>query len=200
MREAVAELKAADPAACAELGRRLEPDFLLLSRDDEGAFRMRAGCVCFPSSWSLAEKMGRTLEEIHGVVPGLNTALARPISGFLAKMLPGISWLRANWGLSRSAELNQHPSRKLPRLDATVRPDEVWLRVEWQALVSLPQAGGVCFGIRVEVFAMEEVLRDAAAGFARALRTMPDDVAAYKGIAAARARILSFLPGGLANA
>ena len=38
----------------------------------------------------------------------------------LARMKPGISWERINWGLSRSPELNQHPSRKLPRLIETV--------------------------------------------------------------------------------
>lgn len=197
-REAVAGLDIAKPKACAELGRSVEPDFLLLRRDDAGAFRLRAGCVCFPSSWNLAEKMGHTLEEIHGVVPGLNSVLARPISGFLERMPAGLSWLRANWGLSRSSELNQHPSRNLPRLDATVRRDEVWLRVERQALVALAQTGGVLFGIRVEVFGLEEVLRDAAAtaGFARALRTMSEAMAAYKGIAPARERILSLVRDG----
>jgi hypothetical protein len=113
-------------------------------------------------------------------------------------MPAGISWLRANWGISRSSELNQHPSRNLPRLDTSIRPDEVWLRVERQALVALPQTRGVLFGIRVEVFGLEEVLGDAAAtaGFARALRTMPEDMAAYKGIAPARERILSFVRDG----
>ena len=139
--------------------------------------------------------MGRPLEEIHGVVPGLNTQLARPISGFLAKMAPGVSWLRANWGLSRSAELNQHPARKLPRLDASVRADEVWLRVERQALVALPANQGVLFGIRVEVFPLAQVQHDRAAaeGLRRALRTMPGEMAAYKGIAAARERIAALL-------
>jgi hypothetical protein len=182
-------------ARCIELGRKLEPDFLLLKPDAAGVFRLLAGCVCFPSSWSLEEKMGLPLDEIHGVVPGLNTQLARPISGFLAKMAPGISWLRANWGLSRSAELNNHPSRKLPRLDASVRADEVWLRVEWQSLVALPGNAGVLFGIRIEVFSLAQVKQDAAAaeGLRRALQTMPGEMAAYKGIAPARDRIATFL-------
>jgi hypothetical protein len=182
-------------ARCIELGRKLEPDFVLLQPDAAGAFRLLAGCVCFPSSWSLEEKMGRPLEEIHGVVPGLNTQLARPISGFLAKMAPGVSWLRANWGLSRSSELNQHPVRKLPRLDASVRADEVWLRVEWQSLVALPANQGVLFGMRIEVLSLAQMKEDpvVAEGLRRALRTMPEAMAAYKGIAPARERIVSFL-------
>jgi len=182
-------------ARCIELGRKLETDFVLLKPDATGVFRLLAGCVCFPSSWSLEEKMGLPLEEIHSVVPGLNTQLSRPIAGFLAKMAPGVSWLRANWGLSRSAELNQHPARKLPRLDATVRADEVWLRVEWQSLVALPANHGVLFGMRIEVLSLAQMKENPAVaeGLQRALRTMPEEMAAYKGIATARERVVELL-------
>ncbi|HXG46575.1 MAG TPA: DUF3445 domain-containing protein, partial [Methylomirabilota bacterium] len=172
---------------CAELGRHLEPDFLVLKPDREGTFRLVAGCVCFPSSWSLPEKMGRPLGEIHGVVPGLNASLGRSIDGFLSRLKPGTGWRRANWGLSRSPELNQNPERRLPRLDAAVRENEVWLRIEHQILTALP-TGGILFGIRIESRPLVQVRREAgvAAALARALRTMPEEVARYKGLATAR--------------
>jgi hypothetical protein len=177
------------------IGEALEPDFLLLRPDDSGEMKLLGGCVCFPSSWSLEEKMGRPLDFIHRVVPGLNEQLGKPIAQFLRRMTPDIAWLRANWGLSRSAELNQHPRRALPRLDATVRPDEVWLRVEHQALVALPTSDGVLFGIRVMVHSLTEVKRDPAAarGLHRALQTMPEAMAIYKGIAPARSALLGIL-------
>lgn len=188
-----------DPAgpdhAVHHLGRTLEPDWLLLAPDPTGSFRLHAGCVCFPSSWSLEEKMGQPLEAIHGVVPGLNAQAGRPIAGFLQRLAPGIAWRRANWGLSRSPERNQHPALPRPRLDAAVGPDEVWLRVEHQALIALPRAGGVLFAIRVTVHPWSEILAEAPArqGLRRALVTMPEPVAAYKGLAAARARLLELL-------
>ena len=139
--------------------------------------------------------MGRPLDWIHQVVPGLNQHLGQPIDAFLRRMAPGISWLRANWGLSRSPELNQHPHRNLPRLDASVRPDEVWLRVEHQALVALPRSGGILFGIRVVVHPLDEIRRTPAAanGLRRALETMPEDMAVYKGIAPARESLIRML-------
>lgn len=177
------------------IGEALEPDFLLLKPDDAGEMKLLGGCVCFPSSWSLEEKMGRPLDFIHRVVPGLNEQLGKPIAQFLRRMTPGIAWLRANWGLSRSPELNQHPRRALPRLDATVKPGEVWLRVEHQALVALPTTGGVLFGIRVIVHSLAEVKRNPAAarGLHRALHTMPEAMAVYKGIAPARSALLEML-------
>ena len=181
------------------IGEALEPDVLLLQPDAAGEMKLVGGCVCFPSSWSLAEKMGRPLDFIHRVVPGLNEQLGKPIAQFLQRLTPDLAWQRANWGLSRSPELNHHPRRALPRLDATVTPAEVWLRVEHQALVALPTTGGVLFGIRVVVHPLPEVLRNpqAARGLHRALQTMPDALADYKGLAPARRALLQMLePAG----
>jgi hypothetical protein len=180
---------------CLELGLAWEPDFLLLKRDAQEQIRLVAGCVCFPSSWSLADKIGHPIETIHGVVPGLNESIGTQIHGFLTKLKPGVAWLRANWGLSRSAELNQHPSRNLPRLDDGVRIDEVWLRIEHQALTALPRTGGVLFGIRIAVHPLAEIQRDPllTRRLCRALRTMPEAMAQYKNIAPARERLIALL-------
>ena len=110
-------------------------------------------------------------------------------------MKPNIAWQRTNWGLSRSAELNQHPERALPRLDATVHLEEVWLRVEHQALVALPRNHGILFGIRIAIHPLAELKQDPAVAsrFSRALQTMPEDMAQYKNLAAARSTIIALL-------
>jgi hypothetical protein len=143
----------------------------------------------------LSEKLGQPVEFIHNVVPGLNASLGAAIQTFLAKLKPGIAWQRFNWGLSRSPELNQHPDRLLRPLDAAVRLEEVWLRVEDQALVALPKSGGILFGIRIANHSLTEVAADPAvcAGFVRALETMPVAMARYKNLATARERILNLL-------
>jgi hypothetical protein len=180
---------------CLGLGRMWEPDFLLLKPDENGMPTLLGACVCFPSSWAVEEKMGKSIEFIHDVVPGLNEAIGDKIRNFLQRMRPGVAWLRANWGLSRSPELNQHPRRGLPRLDANATLDEIWLRVERQALVALPKAGGVLFGIRIETCALSELQRDssAAAGLVRDLETMPVEMADYKNITAVRSRVVELL-------
>lgn len=178
-----------------EFGHRLEPDVVFLRPDAVRDFRMVAACVCFPSAWNLEEKMGRPLAEIHGPVPTLNAELGGSISQFLQRMAPGVAWCRENWGLSASSELNHHPARGLPRLERTVELAGVWLRVERQALVALPKSGGVLFAIRVEVFPLANVIAEPSArlGLRRALETMPEVVAEYKGLAQARKRIVDLL-------
>lgn len=179
----------------AGLGAVLEPDFLLLSPDDTGAFRLRGGALCFPSGWALEEKMGHTLDFIHGVVPGLNAALASPIQQFLARLKPGVAFLRDNWGLAATEELNLHPARQVPGPKLPVALDRLWLRVEHQALVALPRTGGVLFGIRIALHRLDQVARDpvASAGLRRALTSMPAEVAAYKRLDAVRGAIGALL-------
>ncbi|MFA6547238.1 MAG: heme-dependent oxidative N-demethylase subunit alpha family protein, partial [Limisphaerales bacterium] len=128
-------------------------------------------------------------------VPHLNGQLASPIHNFLSRLKPGTAWCRANWGLSRSPELNQHPARGLPKFAPPLREDEVWLRVEDQVLVALPESCGVLFGIRMTVLPLVEVKRHPAAvcGLARALQTMPDAMLEYKSLLAAKDELLRLL-------
>jgi len=188
--------KSATPwQTCLALGQFWETDYLLLKCDTDEEIRLYGGCLCFPSSWRLSDKIGKRIEFIHGPVPGLNQSIGQGIHKFLAALKPGTASLRHNWGLARSPELNHHPDRDLPRLDATVNADEVWLRVEHQALVALPKSGGILFGIRVVNHPLQEVKVDpiAAARLCRALETMPDEMARYKGLASARTRIVELL-------
>ena len=192
----VAPENAAEPhAQLLALGKSWEPDFLLLRAGESGSFRLVGACVCFPSSWALEKKVGRPIAEIHAPAPTLNATLGAGIDQFLGRIRPGAVWARANWGLSRSPALNQHPSQNTPRLSPPLRVDEVWLRVENQIFFRLPQTGGLLFGIRIQNVPLAEVKQwpAAARGLARALRTMPEEIARYKSLATARDAIIALL-------
>lgn len=163
------------------LGRQLEPDILFLARDEAGRFRLRGGALCFPTGWALTEKLGHTLEFIHDVVPGLNSSIGPAIHQMLGGMKPGVAYLRDNWGLAASAELNLHPARGIPPPEPPCALERMWLRVEHQALVALPETQGIAFGIRIARHRLDAVLRGPAGpGLRQALATMPAEMAVYK--------------------
>jgi len=166
------------------LGGVLEPDLLLMVPDAKGVMRLQAGVLCFPTSWALEEKLGRTMEFIHGPVPGLNDAMGGQITQFLGRLKPGAAYFRQNWGIAATAELNMHPVLQRPRPGRPLDPAALWLRVEHQALLALPSGRGLIFGIRIELIPLTAVRADAsaAAGLRRALLSMPDAMGAYKGI------------------
>lgn len=173
----------ADPrTAVIELGTSLVADFVLLERAADGLFHVAAGCVCFPSSWRLQDKLGMTLQEVHAVVPGLNAALGMRIDQLLAGLKPGKCIGRSNWGLAASPELNQHPDRGLPAPTAESPPEALWLRREDQLLAVLPESQGIVFGIRIEQTALTTVLQSPlwSQRLARGLATMPAELLEYK--------------------
>ena len=173
------------------LGETWEPDFLLLRQDEAGEFRLVAGCVCFPSHWALREKIGHPLAAIHAPVPTLNATLGAKIDSFLTRLRVGETWERWNWGLAATAELNDHPARGNARLGAAATLDACWFRAEHQAFRLLPETGSVLFAIRIEIVPLIEIAADRALALrlAGALLSMSPEIAAYKGVAAARERI-----------
>lgn len=175
-------------------GCELEPDFVLLGPSSRGPV-VEGGVACFPSSWSLPEKLGLTLDQTHQPVPRLNPELGERIRTALERMQPGIAWKRENWGLSRDGDRNHHPSRIRKRLDETVTPDEIWVRVEHQILYRFPKSNAHLFGIRLTITPLIDVIQCsvARAGIGKALESMPDEIANYKGLLSARERVGSWL-------
>jgi dimethylamine monooxygenase subunit A len=188
----VADLAGEFESGARELGVKLEPDLVVLMRDSTGVFRLRSGVVVFPTGWGLEEKIGQTLSESHGIVPGLNPAIGAAIDRFLDRLRVGGAATRSNWGLAATSELNLHPLLPRPRLTDGLRADEIWLRVEHQMLAALPGSGAILFGIRIALHRLDDVGADAdvRSRLHRALGTMPPAMAAYKGLAAAMPTLL----------
>jgi len=65
-------------------------------------------------------------------------------------------------------------------------------------LLGLPKSGGVLFALQIEVYPLSEWRQDAslAQGLARALRTMPEEMAGYKGLDTVRQELADWLTAG----
>lgn len=159
--------------------RRVQEDLCVLVRED--AWRLRAACVCFPSRWDLATKLGATLDEIHAPVPGYEAALAAPTNAAFDRLSPERSFWRLNWTLLDSPVLHQpHAARSAPSGDLAAW----YFRVERQTLRRLARTGAVVFTIRTYVAsaaalaASDELF---VANLLRSMETAPAELGAYKG-------------------
>ena len=78
----------------------VQEDLVLMRRDEEG-WRLVAASLCFPSSWSLTEKFGKPLQDIHTPVPGFGpgTRIADIIQRIFDKLQVAQPVERMNWSL-----------------------------------------------------------------------------------------------------
>lgn len=201
----VVDLAAVPPLRVASL---LVQEDLVLMRKGEDGWRLAAASLCFPSSWSLLEKFGQPLQDIHAPVPGFargtrNAAVIERIFDSLAVELPVE---RMNWSLQANADL-YHPLSNVERdARASGRPSRfaggdlsaIFIRVERQTLRKLPVSGDILFTIRIFLDPMRRLAAHPdrariAAGFAAQLMRLDESQLDYKGLTADRDQLAATL-------
>lgn len=181
-----------------ELAARLiAEDICLLTKSDRG-YVLSEACVCFPARWRLKDKIGRNMLAIHAPVPSYASQLAVGVGRFFEALRPGKMAWRANWSIVDDPTLFQ-PERPPSAVEVTERNafEALWLRVERQSFVQLPETGTIVFTIRTYVDRLEEVIGDpvTARNLASTIRSTPEDVLRYKHILPFAQPLLARLDG-----
>lgn len=184
---------ASDLAALATLAQE---DFCVMQAQADGRYALTAALLCFPAHWRLAEKLGRTMGEIHAPVPGFNARLGAPADRFFTNLMPERPVWRANWSVVESPALF-HPQAREPLADLTAEDagKRLWLRIERQTLRRLPLTRAVVFTIRTLVRRLDGIVAEPgiAAALAQRLRELEPGMAGYKGMAALGQPLLRYL-------
>lgn len=186
----------------------VQEDLILMRRGNDG-WRLAAGSLCFPSSWSLREKFGHPLEDIHAPVPGFGrgTRMAELIHRMFDNLKVEQPVQRFNWSLQARPDL-YYPLSDVQRNErANARPSKFadlaavargFIRVERQTLRKLPVSGDILFTIRIyldplALFARHADGRNLALSFADQLLQLDTAQLDYKGLTADRDRLVTFL-------
>ncbi|QDG75695.1 DUF3445 domain-containing protein [Labrenzia sp. PHM005] len=129
---------------------RLVQEDLVLMRPGPDGYRLAAACLCFPSSWSLAEKFGQSMSGIHKPVPGFNGhRMGMMVARLFDNLKAGQYVCRFNWSIYPDGELH-HPEAKQIDIDNDEAAlPRLFLRVERQTLRRLPKSGDVLFTIKI---------------------------------------------------
>jgi hypothetical protein len=185
----------------------VQEDLVLMRRGGEG-WRICAASLSFPSSWSLGEKFGKPLREIHRPVPhfGPGTRSDDLIERMFDK-LQGQLVERFNWSLQPDADLYKPLSSmqrddraekavsRFPGIDAAA---VAFIRVERQTVRKLPASGDILFTIRIHLDPMAALRAHPyrariATSFSAQLAALGRPELDYKGLAADRDRLVSAL-------
>lgn len=143
-----------DPLVTA--GRLVQEDLVLLEKPDGAAEHVLTGALlCFPASWTLAEKHRRPLAAIHLPVASYDANIAARVQRLCDGLQPGRPIWRANALVYADPEL--HQPRREGEARAVPEGGGRWLRSERQVLARLPETGAVAFTIHTFVLPFERL-------------------------------------------
>jgi dimethylamine monooxygenase subunit A len=129
------------------LGRLVQEDLCIMqAQGDEHV--LTGAILCFPASWSLAQKIGRPLTGIHTPVASYDDRIATSVQ----RMFNAIRVDHPLW--RGNSLLYDDPTLHQPRTEGARRPRPVaktYVRSERQCLLRLPQTRAVVFTIHTYV-------------------------------------------------
>lgn len=179
-------------------GRLVQEDLCLMQwQSDTQLYHLVGASVCFPTRWSLADKIGKPLNTIHAPVPGYEEQLATTMDKFFDRLKVDKPVWRLNWSLMDDPTLFQPSGHGRTGGNAAITPenagDRLWLRMERQTLRRLPRTRDILFTIRVYVKPLAQLAPDRAAQLAAALRALPQPVQRYKSLPPFIGAVLTWL-------
>ena len=174
----------------------------MLMRKGADGWRLAAASLCFPSSWSLHEKHGRPMHQIHAPVPGFQQGSRN--AGLIERMFdnlrPDMPVMRWNWSVYGDDRLFHPDGHEVGpgRFGSGPVADNVYLRLERQTLSKLPASGDILFTVRIYVDPLERLERHPegttlAAAIADQVKALSPAERAYKGLAKEQNRLLARL-------
>lgn len=143
------------------LGRVVQEDLCILQPlGDE--YNLTAAILCFPASWTLAQKIGRPMMSIHSPVASYTPDIGARVHRLFAAIRPEQGLWRMNYLTYASADLHH------PRLENDPRPrppsdQRHYLRAERQCLIRLPRTRAVVFSIHTYMMRVKDLSPEARA-------------------------------------
>jgi len=146
------------------LGRLVQNDFCLLQDGPGGHHVLTGAILCFPASWTLAEKLGRGLPGIHAPVSSYDGDITARVQRLFDAIRPEQPLWRAN------ALDYADPTLFTPRREGQAPRDHDrprrFIRSERQCLLRLPKTRAVVFSIHTYVVRRDSLSAEEDRAFA----------------------------------
>lgn len=135
-----------------EAARLVQEDLAVLQRVDD-AWVLTAGVICFPTHWTISEKVGLPLAGIHAPVAHYDQELRERVDRFHARLTPDRPVWRRNWFVVPTDELHLPNHGHQMHIASSIDDDgsPMWIRSERQTLRRLPETDAIVFTIRVQL-------------------------------------------------
>jgi len=130
----------------------VQEDLVLLQRIGT-KWTVTAGVVCFPTHWTIGEKLGRPVADVHASVAHYDSELRERVDRFTDRLTVDRPVWRRNWFVSPTDLLHLPSYPQGIAVPEAVPPDGagMWIRSERQTLRRLARSDAILFTIRVQL-------------------------------------------------
>lgn len=108
--------------------------------------------VCFPNGWFPDKQIGKSYEELHSHIPGMNVKNSKKILNACINSGP---FERYVWGIVYEFKMNGHPSIPIKKFD--INNPEFYIRVENQFIIGFPELNCFLFVLRQNLLLEHEI-------------------------------------------
>lgn len=136
------------------LGRLCQNDFCLMQKPGDEHV-LTGAILCFPGSWTLAEKFNQPMIRIHKPVADYTPDMARRVQRLFDAIRPDNPLWRSTALLYADADLHHPRLESAPRVEPGAGP--TYLRSERQCLIRLPLSGAVVFSIHTYLLPLDRL-------------------------------------------
>jgi len=179
-------------------GLLVQDDLVIMRRGEKG-WRIAAAFLAFPSSWSLSDKFGKIMDEVHAPVPDFagGSRNAGLVNRMFDNLSPARFVVRWNWSVNWGYKL-YHPVSQPASETRNISPEKAFIRVERQTLRKMPVSGDILFTIRIYLDPVAAIVtqpnaRELAASLADQLEALTPAQTDYKGLSVRRAELVALL-------
>lgn len=159
-----------------------------VSRDGD---RLVAVHAVAPGGWDPCEKIGKSFQEVHAPVAGIES-LSTKARALFRNVVKGGRYQRFVWGLSPDTTLNRHPDN-VESITFDYGDPSLYVRVERQVLIGIETASAFLFCIHPYYLDCAVMSIERRYALRKALLTMTEASREYKGLAASFDDIIEWL-------
>jgi hypothetical protein len=135
-----------------------------------------------PNHWAPEEKIGKSFIDVHAPIPGI-----APISAIARKLFQQNyergPTERLAWGVATDTLLDHHPQYAAPGRSFNPEKPELYVRLERQSLLPVPECSVMIFTIRTYFLDCAQLPREDRVSIANCIQSMSPALLHYKGLA-----------------
>ncbi|CAI7600594.1 unnamed protein product [Penicillium viridicatum] len=173
-------------------------DLSILMMNEEGEFYLAASASLFPTGWTVNQRIGWTISQLHGPVPLWHQQVANSVSKFLARLTPTSPMERSNFFVEvkgpneNLTEILYRPGSLCEKELTSPLPSDILIRRERQTFRRLPRTGAIVFGVKTYLTPLDELPMTELDNLAKEMRSWPEHVGEYKGRDVWGAKVLEY--------